>query len=127
MWSTFNHVWPVRNLKYLARFPHKYNSWFGWGHTIPNGNPPENFSDNTKLNGAIILPPLNVPDKFRALKIDAGKEIHFFTFMPLYQEEMDLKLKKGSDELLNRFDKHGIDDIIDINRKNVAKKFLGIF
>lgn len=25
--------WPVRLLKDLARLPHKYNTWLGWGHT----------------------------------------------------------------------------------------------
>lgn len=25
--------WPVRLMKYLARFPHEFKTWLGWGHT----------------------------------------------------------------------------------------------
>ncbi|MEM9340969.1 MAG: suppressor of fused domain protein, partial [Bacteroidota bacterium] len=51
-----NNYWPIRWLKYLARFPHEYNTWFWWGHTIPNGDPAEQFADNTQLNTMLLLP-----------------------------------------------------------------------
>ena len=119
--------WPVRQLKYLARFPHKFDTWFGWAHTIPNGDPAEPFAENTLLNGVILLPSINVPEQFYALQIDENKTIGFFSVIPLYEEEMDLKLRKGSDELLEKFDKYGISDIVDIKRRNVAKKRFGLF
>lgn len=119
--------WPVRLLKYLARFPHKYDSWLGWGHTIPNGDPAEPFSDNISFTGVIILPSITVPQKFGILKIDDEKEIVFMCYIPLYDEEMDLKLRKGSDVLLDKFDKFNITDIVDIKRRNVAKKRFGVF
>ena len=122
-----NWYWPVRQLKLLARFPHKYDSWFGWGHTIPNGNPAEPFSNNTKLSGIIIIPSITVPAEFRSLEIDKDKTIEFFSVVPLYDEEMNLKLNKGSDLLLDKFDKYGISDLVDENRRNVAKKRFGIF
>jgi hypothetical protein len=119
--------WPVRQLKHLARFPHKYETWLAWGHTIPNGDPAEPYSSDTKLNGMIILPSVNVPDDFYNLEIDKNKKVEFFGIIPLFEEEMNLKLAKGSDALLDKFDKHGISDLINTNRKNVAKKWLGIF
>ena len=33
----YERFWPIRMLKFLARFPHEYQTWLGWGHTIPNG------------------------------------------------------------------------------------------
>jgi Suppressor of fused protein (SUFU) len=119
--------WPVRQLKYLARFAHKYNTWFAWGHTIPNGDPAEPYADNTMMSGIIILPSLNVPEEFRSLKINDTRTIEFYSLVPLYPEEMNFKLNKGSDALLDKFDKYGFSDIIDINRKNVCKKILGLF
>jgi Suppressor of fused protein (SUFU) len=113
--------WPIREIKFLARFPHKCDTWLGWGHTMPNGNPVEPFADNTALNGVILLPPLNAPEEFFNLAISEDKVIEFYSVVPLYEEEMDLKLRKGSDELLDRFDKYGINDIISIDRRNVAK------
>ena len=119
--------WPVRQLKYLARFPHKHDTWLGWGHTIPNGDPAEPYAENTQLSGIIILPSVNVPPEFAELKINEGKTIEFYSIVPLYDEEMNLKLAKGSDLLLDKFDDNDIPEIININRKNVAKKRFGFF
>lgn len=119
--------WPVRQLKFLARFPHKYGTWLGWGHTLPNGDPAEPFADNTRLCGALILPSVTVPQGFHSLEIDAEKTISFMSIVPLYEDEMNLKLRKGSEALLDRFDKHGITDLILENRKNAAKKRFGFF
>lgn len=119
--------WPVRQLKFLARFPHKYGTWLAWGHTIPNGDPAEAFAENTKLSGSILLPSVNVPEAFANLEINEDKIIEFFSIVPLYDEEMSLKLNKGSDPLLDKFDKYGVSDLIIPDRKNVAKKRFGIF
>ena len=119
--------WPVRQLKFLARFPHKYDTWLGWGHTIPNGDPPAPFASNTKLCGVILLPSVNVPQKFHDLRINDNKTIEFFSVVPLFEEEMNLKLARGSDLLLEKFDKYEVSDIIDVNRRNVAKKRFGLF
>lgn len=119
--------WPIRQLKFLARFPHKYQTWLGWGHTLPNGDPPKEFAENTLLSGVIILPSVNVPENFNSLTINEHKTIEFFSVVPLYAEEMNLKLNEGSDALLEKFDRFGISDIIITNRKNVAKKKFGIF
>jgi hypothetical protein len=119
--------WPVRLLKGLARLPHKYSTWLGYGHTVPNGNPAEPYASSTQLCGAIILPSVTVPDDFHRLRIDESKEIAFFSVVPLYDEEMNLKLRAGSDELLDRFDRMHVNDIVDPMRRNVAKKRFGIF
>ncbi|MQX53473.1 suppressor of fused domain protein [Alcanivorax sediminis] len=119
--------WPVRQLKFLARFPHKFETWLGWGHTIPNGDPAEPFSENTDLSGVIILPSVNVTEEFRSLEINKEKVIEFYSVVPLYDEEMNLKLRKGTDSLLDRFDKYAISDLIEIDRRNIAKKRFGIF
>lgn len=119
--------WPVRELKFLARFPHKYDTWLGWGHTLPNGDPAAPFAENTALNGVILLPSVTVPEAFYTLPIDREKTIEFFSIVPLYEEEMNLKLNKGTEALLDKFDQYDINDIIDISRRNVAKKRFGLF
>lgn len=119
--------WPVRLLKSLARLPHKYATWLGVGHTMPNGDPAEPYASNTKLCGAIIVPPLTAPDAFDTLAINEDKVISFYSVIPIYQAEMDLKLRKGSDELFRRFSAKGISDFVDINRPDVARKRFGLF
>jgi hypothetical protein len=40
---------------------------------------------------------------------------------------MDFKLQYGTDALLAKFNRFGVSDIINPNRKNVAKKQFGLF
>lgn len=120
--------WPIRWLKFLARFPHEYNTWFGYGHTIPNGDPAEPFADNTQLNTMILLPTIVFSEEFHTLKLK-DKSIDFYTLIPLYTEEVNLKMKKGVDALFEGFDKYGVSDIVNIDRPNTAnkKKRFGLF
>lgn len=117
--------WPVRLLKHLARFPHKYQTWLGFGHTVPNGDPAEPYAPDTGFCGAIILPPLSAPDGFQTLEIPGVKTIRFYAVVPLYAKEMESKLRLGTDDLLDRFDRKGIDDVLVPGRPDVtAKRFL---
>jgi len=68
-----------------------------------------------------------VPDEFRELSVTPEMSIHFYGVIPIYQEEMDLKLKKGAEELYDLFDKHEVSELLDVNRKSVAKKRFGLF
>ncbi len=116
------HYWPIYLLKMLARFPHKFNAWLWWGHTMPNGDPAEPYADNTQLCCALLLSPMRFPQEFGQLKIDDEKTIHFFSIVPLYKEEMDVKLEKGTEALFDGFDKHNVNELLDIKRTNVCKK-----
>jgi hypothetical protein len=115
------YYWPIRQLKMLARFPHEYDTWLWNGHTVPNDDPPRPFAGNTKLSGIIVTPPLLSPKEFFTLKIDETKTIHFFSILPLYTDEMNFKLKKGSDDLFERLDKQGVNELLNIRRPNVCK------
>ncbi|HDS1677602.1 suppressor of fused domain protein [Stenotrophomonas maltophilia] len=119
--------WPVRLLKGMARLPHEYDTWLGFGHTIPNGHPSEPYAPGVGFDGAIVLPPVTTPEDFAELVLEDGKTIAFMALMPLYPEEMDLKLKKGAEALLDRFDAKNIQDVIEPGRSNVAKKRFGLF
>lgn len=114
--------WPIHMLKFLARFPHEFETWLSWGHTIPNGDPPEPFADNSQLCCAILLSPALIAEEFRALKIDDERTINFYSLVPIYREEMDFKLSKGTNALVDRFAKNGVTELLDLNRTNVCKK-----
>jgi hypothetical protein len=121
------HYWPIRWLKTLARLPHEYNTWLGATHTVPNGNPPQPFADNTKLCCALLLKPVLFVDGFQTLSVNADKVIQFLTLVPLYREEMEFKLKSGLDPLLDRLDAAGVTELLDVRRKNVCKRRFGLF
>jgi len=118
--------WPIRWLKILARFPHEYDTWLWEGHTIPNGDPPEPFADNTQFCGVMLLPPITAPPEFATLTV-GDKTISFFSMIPLYPDEMDHKIAHGIKSLLPRFEKHGVTDIIDVNRRSVCRRRLGLW
>ena len=117
-----NNYWPIRWLKKLARFPHEHNSWLGRGHTIPNGENAEPFAANTKFGCMVLFSSLSIGKDFSELKINDEKTIRFYCLYPLYKEEMELKLKKGTEALINGFEKFVVTDIVDIDRPNTCKK-----
>jgi hypothetical protein len=116
-----NHYWPIRWLKQLARLPHAYDTWLGYGHTIPNGDPPEPFASKTAFCCMLLGLPISAGEEFFQLKVSEEKTICFYALVPLYLEEMNLKLEKGAEHLEDLFDRHGIGDVVDLRRRNVAE------
>lgn len=121
-WDDEANYWPIRWLKMIARLPHEYDTWVGFGHTIPTGDPAEPYADNTKLCCMLLLPGITLPEEMHQLKLPDGREVDFFALYPLYEDEMNFKLKKGTDALLERFEEHQVLDIVDIHRKSVCPK-----
>jgi hypothetical protein len=117
-----NWYWPIRQLETLARFRHMYDTWLGEGHTVTNGDPAEPFAPSTRLCAGILLPPQHVPDGFGELRIDGARTIRFLAVVPLYEEEMALKMRAGADALLERLRKHRVTDVVEPTRPNVARR-----
>jgi len=109
--------WPLRWLKILARLPLEQDTWLGWGHTVPNGGP---FAENTRLSGVLLINPEDVKEGAAVCQLPNGEEVNFYQMIPLYEEEMDFKIKRGAEALLGKMKK--VSAVIDINRRNVCKK-----
>jgi hypothetical protein len=89
--------WPIRLLKTLGRLPHDYGTWLGWGHSVPNGDPPEPYAPGTGLCGAVVIPPFMFKELF---EVEGEPTIHIFQILPVTAAEMALKLEGGLDHLL---------------------------
>ena len=92
-------------LRSMAHFPHDNNSWFGHGHTIPNGNPPTPlFFKNSPLTTLLFLGTIVSPDDelSKHLSIE-GDPVNFLWPIPISDEECNFKLNKGTDALLDLF------------------------
>ncbi len=113
--------WPVRLLRTLARLPHEHGTWLGFGHTVPNGDPPLPYAPNTRLCGAMIGYPVVAKPPFRQLRIDDDTTIAFFSVIPLFAQEIEYKLKHSATALAERLGRQGIGEVLDISRKNVCK------
>jgi hypothetical protein len=119
-WESERYYWPVRALKFLARFPHQHETWLWYGHTIPNGDPPEPFHGSTKLSSFILLTPHRVPSGFHELTLATGKTIRFFALVPLYQDELAFKLQNGAEAVEQRLLEAGHSELVEPNRKSVV-------
>jgi hypothetical protein len=118
--------WPVRLLKTLARAPHEYDTWLWYGHTIPNADPPEPYAPDTELCGAILLTPVLGPDGFDHADV-AGREISVLAVIPIREDEMDLKLEKGAEELADLFDRAQLSEVVDPGRPTVVRRRRKLF
>ena len=118
--------WPIRLIKTLARLPHEYDTWLGFGHTVPNADPPEPYASNTGFSCALVGIPLLVDEEFCTLELP-NKRINFYSIVPMYDEETEFKLEHGLDQLLNKFDKYEVCELLDLERRNVVKRRWGLF
>jgi len=118
--ETWNRDWPVIWLRQLARFPHQYKTWLFWGHSAPNGDPAMPFTPETKLCGWVLLEPQLVSDQFKVMTSEDGRKTLFHAAVPVYREEMDLKLREGAEKLQELFVQRGITELVDPLRTNAV-------
>ena len=112
-----NNYWPIRLLKSMARFPHEYNTWLGYGHTVPNFETYDNYADNTGLNSVIFT---MFKEEISILKTKDGNTINIYYALPLYKEETEYKLENGMEALMEKL--QDVDWIIlDPQRRNTCK------
>ncbi|MEY8386957.1 suppressor of fused domain protein [Oscillospiraceae bacterium 38-13] len=115
----YESFWPIQMMKFLARFPHEYKTWLGWGHSIPNGPDYAPVCEGLGFGGALLTQPSLVP----VLTTEEGKEISFYMIVPAYKEEIEYKLKYGMEELDKRFMEHKLPMMLDIRRPNYCADF----
>ena len=119
--------WPVELLKFLARFPHEYETWFAESHTVPNGESFEHYASNTDFCAITFANPKTAPAEFAQLQIAENKVINFLAVIPLYLTEIKLALKEGSEPLFELLEANVVTEVLDLNRKNLVKKRFGLF
>ncbi|MDL2260629.1 suppressor of fused domain protein [Methanimicrococcus sp. OttesenSCG-928-J09] len=94
--SEENRYWPIRWLKIMARLPLNHETWLGWGHTVPTGEPIE----STDFECLLVVSPGDFDDNGFECEIPDGSLINFYQLIPLYAEEMAYKLENGTEALL---------------------------
>ena len=109
--------WPIRLLKELARFPGENNTWLGWGHTVSYDGP---LSYTTELCASILINPPCGNIGGNTCTLPDGEEVNFYQVIPLYRDELEYKLKNGTQKLLDKMN----DNILLVNphRLNVLNQ-----
>lgn len=109
--------WPIRLLKELARFSGENNTWLGWGHTVSYDGP---LSYTTELCASILINPPCGNIGGNTCTLPDGEEVNFYQIIPLYGDELEFKLKNGTQKLLDKMN----DNILLVNphRLNVLNQ-----
>lgn len=106
--------WPIRWLKILGRLPLEHDTWLGWGHTIPTGEPIE----GTPFTCMLLLGPQDREEGAGVCDLPDGSQVHFYQIVPLYEQEMQFKLDNGTEALLERM--ADVDHAVDPDRPNAC-------
>jgi hypothetical protein len=111
--------WAINWLRYVARFPHQYNTWLWKGHSIANGDPPQPLSEETKLCGCVLADLRLFAEDFSVISTDYGM-VHLFGVIPVYKEEMEFKRKQGPEILNDLLEKYRVSELLNPKRVNVV-------
>lgn len=118
------YYWPIFWIKYLARFPHKYHTWLGTGHTLPNGEEYEPLGEGTELGGFFFLPAVPLSPAYPgvdSLICKDGTKINFLWAIPMYKEEIEFKLEEGFGAMMDLFSEKEFPRVLDPKRENYKK------
>src|ERR1700722_1221996 len=121
-WKKEVNYWPVRLLKFIALFPHKYGAFLWVGHTLDNGQPAKPWSPGIPFMGAFLGPSRTLPKEIGNLVVSEEKTIKFMALYPAYLEETALAGKAGGETLWKKFVEGGVTDVVDAGRGNVVSE-----
>lgn len=120
--SDLTYGWPMRELQRLVSYAHSTKTWLGFGHTIPNGKPPQPFAPSTRQCCSFLIPPLELPEKFARLRLKDGEVLNFWANVPIYADELALKINQKVPTLIDRLGQKGVSDILNPTRPSIFEK-----
>lgn len=118
--SDERNYWPIRIMKELMMLPHPDKTWLGFGHTLGHEDD-EELADGIGFNSVMLVHSMELSDEFTQIELENNKTIDIYSIIPLYKEELEFKKKNNAMDLLERFDKFGIEEIVRVGRKNVCE------
>lgn len=124
--QNINSNWVYEWLFKLERFVLEKQSWFGPGHTIPCGNPPVTISHLLKQEYFIFLDPIFLESEMKPMTV-AGKNIHFLAIVPIFGDELDYKMGKGTQKFIRKFIQRKNDERIEEYRKSILSSRMIFF
>ena len=118
--SDERNYWPIRIMKELMMLPHPGKTWLGFGHTFGHEDDDE-LAEGIGFNSVMLASSMELSADFTEIELENDKAIDIYTLIPLYKEELEFKKQNSASDLLEKFDKFGIEEIVKIGRKNVCE------
>lgn len=100
--------------------PHQNKTWLGFGHTFGHEDD-EEFAEGVGFNSVMLAYSMELSADFTQIELENSELIDIYTLIPLYKEELEFKKQNSAYDLLERFDKFEIEEILNVGRKNVCK------
>ena len=126
-WNLDREPWPLVWLRKMGDYVVKKKSWVGHGHTIPLSESLDVADNQFTSEAFFIMRPDYLQDHFGD---DFISETGFvpLAIVPIYKQELEMKIRTSHNLLLRRFEKKAVDERIDMFRKSSCrKKVWGIF
>ena len=101
-------------------------TWYGDGHTFANGNPIEPLSPTMNQKYLMLVEPDFFATELSPINIE-NKEVHFLCVIPLFEDEFDFKMGKGTFKLKKKLRDKGINELLDDFRMTALKNKWRIF
>jgi hypothetical protein len=101
--------WPIKILRTIADYPHRYKTYLSYGHTLPLGEEDPfggHFMSVLLYEPILILKP-NEESAWGIVMAD-GREIPFFAVVFLREDELMFDVEHGIDELFQRVEEQGL-------------------
>lgn len=108
--------WARLTLCALARYPFENNTFFFMGHSIAN----DRIVAGCPYDGFLFGPSVSTPEGFWIPKF-GKKAVLFLSVYPLYRDELQYKLKFGSEALEQPFSLYGVTDVAPPRRTNTCQ------
>lgn len=113
-----NANWIFTWLEKMASFVVEKETWFGTGHTIPNGKEKKGISERMKQNHFLLSHPILLSKELEPIALE-DKTIHFLSIIPIFQDEMNYKEAKGTFKIIEQFITVGVSEKVDDFRSSV--------
>jgi|GEM_PF-4611744 len=84
--------WPIDWFKNVARYTHEQGEWLKAYTIISNEDPPKPLGPGVEMTALLLLADF---DQFSPMDLKNSKIVHFYTMLPLYEEEKEFESKHG--------------------------------
>lgn len=112
--------WIFEWIRKMAKHVVEKHTWFGIGHTFPNGNPAVPLSPTMKQKYLMLNEPVFLEKELSPLQLN-DFEVNFLGIIPLFEDELDYKMGKGTYKLLRKMEAKGISELLDDFRLSALK------
>ena len=118
--------WVIEWLQKLSKHLVRKKTWYGEGHTFPNGNPIHQISEKMQQKYFLLSEPIYITDLKNALEVE-GKNVNFLSIIPIFEDEFDYKIGKGNYKLMKKMKDKGINEVLDHFRMTCLKNKWRLF